>query len=270
MRSIFLVGIPRAFGSMVLVAVLLGAINMVTGWRLALRIGGSSIAPIEDGAGLVVLGLLGLLSLGLAEAVERDLFGALRRAGPKAWILTAAVAIGLPWASLSTLERLSYEDRAEWAAATGNLAVVQEELEASPEPAALAARLLKTVAQPDQAAVAAVLLAAGADPNTREAEGLPALGRAVLQGAVGVTEVLLAHGADPNLPDSHGATPLLVAAGYGNADEDTRLRLVELLLAKGADPRRKNRFDTDAITQARRDGRARVAARLEAHATPAP
>lgn len=264
MKDLLLIGLPRAFGAMTLVSVLLGALNRILGWSLALRIGGSTIAPLEDVAGLVVMGLVGLLALAFAEAVDRDLLGALRRRGPRAWALAVAATVAVPLVVCSQAERLWYGSRAAWAAGTGQVAVVREELASAADPKALAEQLLREVSLSDQAAVAAVLLDAGARPDLKEPEGLPLLGRAVLQGAVGVTAALLEHGADPDLPDAHGATPLILAAGYGNADEDTRLRLVELLLARGADPSKRNRFDVDAVLQARRSGNARVATRLEA------
>ena len=98
------------------------------------------------------------------------------------------------------------------------------------------------------AALAAYLLDRGADPNAGGA-GYTALHIAVLTGDLKLVKALLVHGADPNarltkgtpvtrfgaelvLAQSlAGATPLLLAAGFSEAD------MMRILRAAGADPR---------------------------------
>ena len=86
-----------------------------------------------------------------------------------------------------------------------------------------------------------MLLTAGADPNTPATggNGWTPLMHAIhtRQSAhspaarLGAIEALLEAGADPNGRSRKGATPLIMAAGYGATD------MVELLLAAGANPR---------------------------------
>ncbi len=262
MRPFLLIVLPRLFGAATLLSAVLGALNLAFGWSLAVKIGGSTIDPPEDAVGLVVIAVLGGLSFAFAEAVERDLVGELRRRGPKAWAAVALAVVGLAVLVPTALERMFHGSRAEWAAATGRVEALGEELAGSGDRKALATRLLRSAAISDQVEATRLLLEAGADPNAREPEGLPVLGRAVLQGAERVTGLLLERGADPNGPDAHGSTPLHVAAGYGNLDDEQRLRLVEMLLARGADPTRRNRFDIDPRKLATQAGNPRVAERL--------
>lgn len=83
---------------------------------------------------------------------------------------------------------------------------------------------------------AAVLLARGGDPNdpARNAMQVTALHAAAAQRdpelAVRLTRMLLARGADPNRRQQQEWTPLHAAAHSGNT------QLVQLLLAMGADP----------------------------------
>lgn len=74
----------------------------------------------------------------------------------------------------------------------------------------------------------------GANPNLIAAGNTP-LTRAVQTGQPKMVELLLAQGADPNLMNEAGDTPLLLAAQAG------QLEMVRLLLDRGADPRIPNR-----------------------------
>jgi len=76
------------------------------------------------------------------------------------------------------------------------------------------------------------LLEAGASSNAPDPAGLPALHRAVLGGRVALAELLLDFKADPNGRDGTGRTPLMLAA----ATTSPNSRMVELLIARGADP----------------------------------
>ena len=72
--------------------------------------------------------------------------------------------------------------------------------------------------------------------------------------------LLLEKGADVNAVSPNGSTPLMMAAQYGSEDS------VKLLLAGGADPKRRNQRDLKASDFARLAGRDKLAtalARLE-------
>ena len=72
--------------------------------------------------------------------------------------------------------------------------------------------------------------------------------------------LLLEKGADVNAASPNGSTPLMMAAQYGSEDS------VKLLLASGADPKRRNQRDLRASDFARLGGRDKLAtalARLE-------
>jgi hypothetical protein len=89
------------------------------------------------------------------------------------------------------------------------------------------------------------LLKSGRDPNVRGGvNGWPALMHAIHKDQKQAAEVLLEAGADPNAPGNGGATPLILAAGYGNSG------MVRLLLKHGADPRRTTPSGLNALTAA--------------------
>jgi ankyrin repeat protein len=115
------------------------------------------------------------------------------------------------------------------------------------------------------------LLAAGADPNYDDHDGFPGLIAALSSGqqAPGATPrldvpavvaALLDAGADINQRGLNDCTPLQWAAGTGDA------AMVELLLARGADPHRRTRIDDyeTARDMAQRAGHYQIAERLEA------
>jgi ankyrin repeat protein len=91
------------------------------------------------------------------------------------------------------------------------------------------------------------LLDIGADPNYDDEDGFPSLMAALScrpgLGSPGrgdiqdLVELLLARGADPNMRGINDYTPLHYAAGFGDT------ALVELLLARGADPSLRTRID---------------------------
>jgi ankyrin repeat protein len=70
--------------------------------------------------------------------------------------------------------------------------------------------------------------------------------------------LLLERGAQLEAPSANGTTALMMAAGYGAMDA------ADLLLARGADPRRRNQRGLSAADFARRAGRDALAQRLEA------
>ena len=64
-----------------------------------------------------------------------------------------------------------------------------------------------------------------------------------------VVQLLLQHGANIDVPDQEsGATPLMVAAAMG------RTAVVEELLKRGADPRRRDRAGRAAAARAQEAG----------------
>ena len=72
-----------------------------------------------------------------------------------------------------------------------------------------------------------------------------------------VVALLLDRGADINAESPNRTTPLMMAARYGTEEN------VNLLLARGADARRRNERDLGASDFARQSGRDRLAAKLE-------
>ncbi len=73
------------------------------------------------------------------------------------------------------------------------------------------------------------------------------------QAALAITRLLLEHHAYIDAASPNGSTPLMMAARYGDA------RVVDLLLAQGADPMLRNQQGLDAIDFARQADRVRVA-----------
>jgi ankyrin repeat protein len=70
--------------------------------------------------------------------------------------------------------------------------------------------------------------------------------------------LLLDHGADINAPSPNGSTPLMMAAQYGSEDS------VNLLLQRGADPKRRNQLALGAADFARLAQRQGLVTQLEA------
>jgi len=71
-----------------------------------------------------------------------------------------------------------------------------------------------------------------------------------------IVRLLLERGAALEAESPNHSTPLMMAAGYGNEES------VDLLLARGADPKRRNERNLQAADFARRAGRERLAERL--------
>lgn len=102
------------------------------------------------------------------------------------------------------------------------------------------------------------LIEAGADASTRNRAGQTALFDAVAAQSAPALQALLEAGADPNLADASGARPLDQAL-------HRRVELVDMLLAKGADPNNPN----NPLVTATRYGKGPAALRLlEAGAKP--
>ena len=94
---------------------------------------------------------------------------------------------------------------------------------------------LRTLAD-DDGHVAAVrhLLTRGVSPNAPDWRGRTAVHLAAKHGAVQNLTALLEAGGNPNVPDQDGHTPLHVALTEGG--RDGRTEIVEVLLARNADP----------------------------------
>lgn len=72
-----------------------------------------------------------------------------------------------------------------------------------------------------------------------------------------LVQLLLDRGAEIDAASPNGSTPLMMAAQYGSEDS------VRLLLARGADAKRRNQLDLSVIDFARRAGRAALVKQLE-------
>jgi len=72
-----------------------------------------------------------------------------------------------------------------------------------------------------------------------------------------LVQLLLDRGAEIDAASPNGSTPLMMAAQYGSEDS------VKLLLARGADAKRRNQLDLSVIDFARRAGRAALVEQLE-------
>ncbi|MBS0446920.1 MAG: ankyrin repeat domain-containing protein [Proteobacteria bacterium] len=75
---------------------------------------------------------------------------------------------------------------------------------------------------------------------------------------VRLVALMLDRGADIDAPSPNGTTPLMMAAQYGSEDS------VKLLLARGADPKRRNQRELGAADFAKLGGRQGLATQLEA------
>ncbi len=104
---------------------------------------------------------------------------------------------------------------------------------------------------------AEALLARGARVDR---EGWTPLHYAASGPGASVVALLLERGAVVDARSPNGSTPLMMAARYGTEEA------VDLLLARGADPRLRNQRDLDAAAFARGAGRDALARRLEAAA----
>src|SRR3954449_4584761 len=122
------------------------------------------------------------------------------------------------------------------AASTGDVAGMQRLLDAGFDPNAhdsAGYTPLIAAARAGNVEMIRLLTSRGADPNLPDAavNAWTPLLHAVHKAQPGSVAALLNAGANANGADSSGATPLIMAAGYGYTD------IVKLLLARGANPR---------------------------------
>ena len=131
------------------------------------------------------------------------------------------------------------------AAATGDLAKVQAELQKRPDLISYRTKggwmVLHYAAAYGQMDVARRLISDKANVNARTDTGITPLHYAAAYGRRDIAELLIGDGADRNATDGNGDTPLHMASSGKHED------LVELLLAKKADvdtkgPRRPDTF----------------------------
>jgi ankyrin repeat protein len=88
---------------------------------------------------------------------------------------------------------------------------------------------------------------AGADVNLQDRNGHTPLHLAAQQGQVEAAAALLASGARVDLEDRHGNQPLWTAVFNSRGDG----RLIQMLLAHGADPSHRNRAGKSPVELAR-------------------
>ncbi len=111
------------------------------------------------------------------------------------------------------------------------------------------------------------LVREGADPDWRREDGVTTLMMAAMTGRLEVISSLLDSGATIDLPAPDGMTALLAACAFARTTRD--ISGVELLLARGADPKLANKEGNDALMLCARHGLVEaVIALLKAGADP--
>lgn len=114
---------------------------------------------------------------------------------------------------------------------------------------------------PKAARIATLLIDRGAPVDAPNRDRVTPLHQAVRARNLAVTEVLLDRGANPNAADKRGSTPLHRASSSTGASNTAGIDpapFVALLLARGADPKRKDK-NGRAAASARRPARRRRA-----------
>jgi ankyrin repeat protein len=104
---------------------------------------------------------------------------------------------------------------------------------------------------PKAARVATLLVERGASVDASNRDGVTPLHQAVRARNLAVAAVLLDFGADPNAADKRGSTPLHRASsstGAGGTAGIATAPFVDLLLARGADPKQKDRRGRPALS----------------------
>jgi ankyrin repeat protein len=112
-----------------------------------------------------------------------------------------------------------------------------------------AASILHAAIQLCQPAIVRVLLRAGADVNYLDTKGRSPLLYAAAEADLHSSQLLLNHGANANQPDFCGFTALHLAAGHAQYRWGGGLRLVQRLLAAGANPHALARDDLNVADE---------------------
>jgi ankyrin repeat protein len=108
-----------------------------------------------------------------------------------------------------------------------------------------------------------LLLAKGLRVDAADAEGEQPLHHAVRRGNVDVIERLVARGARVNAANARGRTPLMLARAFGDGKQkEGATRVLDLLIAQGADPRLRDNDGYAALDVAAEEGDANALARL--------
>lgn len=125
----------------------------------------------------------------------------------------------------------------------------------------------------EQAAVRA-FVEKGAAVSTADNEGLTALHLAVPYCDLELVQFLLDKGAHVSAKDNNGRAPLMAAVGVAEEDscagmpesvEENRVRVVKLLLERGADPNERSEAGETVLDLALRSGCKRIVDLLKAH-----
>ncbi|MHB1238984.1 MAG: ankyrin repeat domain-containing protein [Gammaproteobacteria bacterium] len=112
---------------------------------------------------------------------------------------------------------------------------------------------LGCAAQGDHVRLVRLLIAHGADVNSRNKYGETPLMWAASRGQIRIIKVLLDAGANVNEADKNGDTPLLLAAGAMCHGATCNPKVVDLLLAHGANPKVRNTNDENALAKMLKD-----------------
>jgi ankyrin repeat protein len=110
--------------------------------------------------------------------------------------------------------------------------------------------------QPKDFGIASLLIESGADVNARAKDGKTPLHQAAHNGAVEIMSLLISKGADVNavIHDSGLAedlyTPLHVALSWGGGDDETKIKMIDLLVKQGANVNAKAHFNETPLFEA--------------------
>ncbi len=100
------------------------------------------------------------------------------------------------------------------------------------------------------------LLASGVNANVTQLGGKTALINAALQSHIDIVQVLLEKGADADLADRQKTTPLIAAVlSYANNQDESQIKkMIEMLIAKGANVNAQNIGGQTALMLAGHEG----------------
>ena len=245
---------------------LLGSLNALFGWSLALKIGGSVAELPTDFTEVVilsvVLALLGGLFYGLGN-IDR-VFDWVRR---YRWRVLAGLATVVALAIVGTAQIMP-TIALELAVQGGNSAKAQTLLQQHSYSPDTLNHLLYWSLQEEDTTVTQLMLDQGADLNHRRGEfDTTLLHQAVLFMPASTTEFLLANGSDVNAKDTYDRNALHELlnrrADTLAASEAEILALTQQLVTAGIDTTAVNAFDKTPLTLAEEQGYTTVVAYLQ-------